>query len=100
MMQLRKGSEEEHNNGNSFEGAGMNSGTDKSLTDAFVDDMAEGYRDGGNPDNPEPSENRSASYRHGFANARDDTSGSPRATAQMLRLMAEKAIKDDVANAL
>jgi hypothetical protein len=78
----------------------MNSDTDKSLTDAFVGEMVEGYRDRGNPDNPEPSDNRSASYRHGFANGRDDTSGSPRATAQMLRLMAENAIKDDVANAV
>jgi hypothetical protein len=27
----------------------------------------------GNPDNPEPNSNRSESYRHGFANGRDNT---------------------------
>jgi hypothetical protein len=58
--------------------------------------MAQGYRDGRNPDNPEPSANRSASYRHGFENGRDDYARSPRATAAMLRLMAEKAIRDDI----
>ncbi|MBR1158105.1 hypothetical protein [Bradyrhizobium elkanii] len=58
--------------------------------------MTEGYLDGRNPDNPPPSENRSASYRHGFENGRDDHGRHPRATAAMLRLMAEKAIHDDI----
>lgn len=68
----------------------------KSLEETFLDEMVEGYRDGRNPDNPEPSQNRSNSYRHGFANGRDDHARSPRASAAMLRLMAEKAIRDDV----
>jgi hypothetical protein len=68
----------------------------KSLDEIFLDEMIEGYRDGFNLDSPEPSQNRSNSYRHGFANGRDDHARSPRATAAMLRLMAEKAIRDDV----
>ena len=41
------------------------------------EEMLEGYRDGRNPDNPEPSDNRSYSYRHGFANGRADKNGKP-----------------------
>jgi hypothetical protein len=73
------------------------SGHDRPLKESFLDEMIEGYRDGRDPDSPEPSANRSASYRHGFSNGRDDHAGSPRAAAQMLRLMADKAIKEDVA---
>ena len=36
------------------------------------DEMLEGYLDGRKPDNPEPSGNRSRSYRHGFQSGRDD----------------------------
>jgi hypothetical protein len=71
---------------------------DRPLEELFLDQMIEGYRDGRDPDSPEPSENRPASYRHGFLNGRDDHAGSPRATAQMLRLMADKAITDDIAS--
>ncbi len=42
------------------------------------DEMIQGYRDGLDPNNPEPSANRSHSYRHGFANGRDDRRGEPR----------------------
>jgi hypothetical protein len=35
-------------------------------------EMVQGYMDGRNPDNPEPSANRSWSYRHGFQSGRDD----------------------------
>lgn len=35
-------------------------------------DMIEGFRDGYDPTAPEPSANRSASYRHGFAMGRLD----------------------------
>lgn len=55
------------------------------------DEMLAGYLDGLDPDNPEPSSNRSHSYRHGFANGRDDLNRRPRATAAQLRQMAEKA---------
>ena len=42
------------------------------------DEMVLGYREGFDLDNPEPSENRSASYRHGFANGRADKTGKSR----------------------
>lgn len=61
--------------------------------------MIDSYRDGRDPDSPEPSANRSESYKHGFLNARDDRAGSPRAPAEVLRLMADKAVKDDLARA-
>ena len=72
---------------------------DRTLEELFLDQMIEGYRDGRDPDSPEPSANRSVSYVHGFLNGRDDRAGSPRAPAEVLRLMADKAIKDDVARA-
>lgn len=60
-------------------------------------DMVEGYRDGRDPNCPEPSSNRSRSYIHGFRNGRDDLRGRPRATAQELRELAEMAIAEDMA---
>lgn len=36
-----------------------------------------GYRDGLDSDSPEPSENRSRCYRHGFMVARADKRGEP-----------------------
>lgn len=39
------------------------------------DEMVEGYMDGFDPETPEPSANRSHSYRHGFANGRADREG-------------------------
>lgn len=59
------------------------------------DEMIQGYRDGFDLSNPEPYENRSASYRHGFANGRDDRDGKPRAGAQTLREMADRAMDED-----
>lgn len=56
-----------------------------------------GYRDGLDQEAVEPSANRSASYRHGWANARDDLRGKPRASAQALREMAKAAIAEDLA---
>lgn len=38
------------------------------------DEMVEGYRDGMKADSPEPSSNRTRSYRHGFLNGRADIS--------------------------
>jgi len=58
-------------------------------------DMVEGYKDGLNPDSPPPSDNRSHSYRHGFANGRDDLRKQPRASASSLRLAAQEAIAKD-----
>lgn len=59
------------------------------------EEMMEGYRDGRQPDSPEPSANRSASYRHGFANGRDGLNHRPRASAETLRQEAERCIKED-----
>lgn len=63
-------------------------------------DMLAGYLDGLDLDCPEPSGNRSASYRHGFANGRDDRKGTPRADAKRLRDEAAEAIARDSAHAL
>lgn len=68
----------------------------EALVDRFEAEMAEGYLDGFDLDNPPPSENRSASYRHGFENGRDDRGRHPRATAATLRLVAEEVIRDDI----
>src|SRR6202047_3552001 len=54
-------------------------------------EMLDGYFDGFDPDSPEPSGNRSASYRHGFWNGRDDRKGRPRDSAANLRVQAELA---------
>jgi hypothetical protein len=61
------------------------------------EDMVAGYFDGRNPDAPEPSSNRSRSYRHGFANGRDDMRRHPRATAAELREIADYCIAADEA---
>lgn len=42
-----------------------------------------------------PSENRSASYRHGFANGRDDRRGKPRASFEALIAAADAAMVED-----
>ena len=59
------------------------------------DDMVQGFLDGYCLDSPEPSDNRSASYRHGFANGRDDRRGTPHATYDTLVAMAEAAMAAD-----
>lgn len=60
------------------------------------DEMLEGYLDGGNPDNPEPSTNRSHSYRHGFAVARSDRAGLPAfGSADAAREQAAIAVEQD-----
>jgi hypothetical protein len=64
-----------------------------------MQEMLEGYMDGLLPGNPEPSGNRSHSYRHGFANGRDDWRRMPRAPAEHNRKAAEKAIVADIGEA-
>lgn len=61
----------------------------------FADEMVNGYLDGRDPESPEPSDNRSHSYRHGFANGRDDLRKQPRAPAELLRAQAETARRAD-----
>jgi len=62
-----------------------------------MDEMMLGYFDGFDPDSPSPSENRTHSYKHGFANGRDDLKHKPRAPASKLREMADKARFADAA---
>lgn len=57
--------------------------------------MTDGYLDGFDPNSPEPSANRSACYRHGFANGRDDLHRQPRAPARVLREQAAAAELED-----
>jgi hypothetical protein len=59
------------------------------------DEMIEGYRDGLDLSSPEPSSNRSESYRHGFLNGRADRAGKARDTATNLRLQAQLAMERD-----
>ena len=58
-------------------------------------EMVEGYLDGFDPSSPEPSDNRSHSYRHGWLNGRDDRRGQPRAAAAVLRKAAVAAMEAD-----
>lgn len=61
------------------------------------DDMVEGFRDGYDLTAPEPSANRSASYRHGFMVGRIDKTPAlwGKRTADELRDMADKAMAED-----
>lgn len=68
----------------------------------YEGEMTEGYLDGRTDDREElpPSlSNRSASYRHGWLNGRDDRLGTPRAPAWRLRLDASAAIAEDISGA-
>ena len=58
-------------------------------------EMTDGYFDGRDPDSPEPSINRSASYRHGFQMGRDDLSRRPKNIAAVNRVNAAKAEEED-----
>jgi hypothetical protein len=58
-------------------------------------EMVEGYRDGLDLSSPEPSLNRSRSYRHGFARGRDDRRGSPCGTYAALMQLAKEAMEAD-----
>ena len=58
-------------------------------------EMIEGYMDGLDLNTPEPSANRSHSYRHGFANGRDDRRGKPRDTCDALCDQAKAAMLAD-----
>jgi hypothetical protein len=60
------------------------------------DEMVQGYLDGFDLNAPEPSSNRSDSYRHGFANGRADQIGLSRDySADALRQMADDAMSRD-----
>lgn len=60
------------------------------------DDRVEGYRDGLDLSSPEPSANRSASYRHGFAVGRADKAKRPAfGSADNARAQAARAERED-----
>lgn len=59
------------------------------------EEMIEGFRDGYDLSAPEPSANRSHSYRHGFANGRDDRAGKPRGSYEELVRLADLAMEMD-----
>ena len=60
------------------------------------DEMIQGYMDGFDLDIPEPSSNRSESYRHGFANGRaDKTKVSRGLTFDQMSAKADKAMDTD-----
>jgi hypothetical protein len=63
------------------------------------DEMVKGYLDGFDLTTPPPSMNRSASYRHGWLNGRDDRAGKPRDSADNLRRLADEAMTADDARA-
>ncbi len=60
-------------------------------------EMVDGYLDGRDPNNPEPSSNRSRSYRHGFQSGRDDLAKRPSAPYDVRRKEADEAIAADSA---
>lgn len=62
------------------------------------DEMLDGYRDGRDLSNPEPSGNRSHSYRHSFACGRADMAMQPAfGGAATARRLANEAMAKDAA---
>lgn len=59
------------------------------------DEMVQGYMDGYDLTAPEPSENRSASYRHGFMVGRGEKTGTLAGTYESLVAAAEAAMDED-----
>lgn len=57
-------------------------------------EMYEGYRDGRNPDSPEPSDNRSRAYRHGFQSGRDDLNRRPSAPYAVRMAQADEILSE------
>lgn len=65
------------------------------MTGWAEDEMVQGFLDGYDLGCPEPSDNRSASYRHGFANGRDDRRGKPRASYDQIMKWCDEALAKD-----
>ena len=59
------------------------------------DDMIEGYLDGRDPDSPEPSANRSASYRHGHAVGRSEINRARIGSFATVVAAADRAMAED-----
>lgn len=58
-------------------------------------DMIEGYMDGRDLDAPEPSANRSHSYRHGFTVGRSEKNNKRLGTFEQVIRMADEAMQKD-----
>lgn len=63
-------------------------------------DMVAGYLDGRDKNAPEPSANRSHSYRHGFMVGRCEIEGRPVGAFDAVRAAADRAMTADAANAM
>jgi len=61
------------------------------------EEMIAGYFDGRIAHNPEPSDNRSRSYRHGFIAGRSDLERKPRYSFDEMQRMADEAMDADAA---
>jgi hypothetical protein len=59
------------------------------------DEMVQGYMDGYDLKAPEPSANRSASYRHGFMVGRGEKTGNLAGTYESLSHAADTAMAED-----
>lgn len=59
------------------------------------DEMVEGYMDGRDGDAPQPPDNRSRAYKHGFQSGRDDLARLPSAPYAVRRAQAEEILRDD-----
>lgn len=57
--------------------------------------QVEGYMDGLDPNSPEPSDNRSHTYRHGFRMGRNDLARTPGDGAAKHRDQAAEAARAD-----
>ena len=58
-------------------------------------EMIGGYLDGRDPDSPEPSANRSHSYRHGFIAGRADLNQECQHSFDQMQKMADAAMDAD-----
>lgn len=58
-------------------------------------EMVQGFMDGYDLSNPEPSKNRSHSYRHGFRSGRADKGFSRKESFEQVLAMAENAMRKD-----
>lgn len=71
-------------------------GTDQPANQEMVD----GYLDGRNADTPEPSANRSQSYRHGWQVGRAEIERRRLGKCDEVRERADNAMRADAANAM
>lgn len=73
------------------------------MSEPANEEMVQGFMDGYDPNSPEPSDNRSHSYRHGFKAGRNDKANGEgpfhRLGYERIREMADEAMARDIASA-